>query len=82
LPSPKLDDIYRATALAKHELEPGMNAPDTLFLTQHSGPAIADEFGVSEIAVEVERAVEQVEKKLAKQASDHSTASPDAKEKI
>ena len=39
---------------------------DTMFLNRKSGAAIAEAFEVKEMAVEIERAVEQVEKSLKK----------------
>jgi hypothetical protein len=38
---------------------------DEMLLDQDSGSLIAKEFGLDEMAVEIERAVEQVEKKIA-----------------
>ncbi|KAF2668327.1 hypothetical protein BT63DRAFT_425648 [Microthyrium microscopicum] len=87
--SPKLDDIYtkefpdadgsaiNAELDAKKRLESG--EADVLLLNINSGRTIATAYGVEEMAVEIERAVEQVEKIISKDPNDSGTAGNDEK---
>ena len=64
-PSNQLDTIYSASSTPRKIEAVGVET-DVMLLNKDSGPAIAKEFGVDEMQVEIERAVEQVEKKLSK----------------
>ena len=77
IPDPKVltgDDIHDTTTefFSKYSNVDSMTEGerDMMLLNKASGTAITDAFGVKEMAVEIERAVEQVEKGLKTQIPD------------
>jgi hypothetical protein len=64
------DQIQTTATRTRHQLESGL--PDMMFLNPESGRDISGAFKVREMAPEVDRAYEQVNKALLKQAAERA----------